>query len=53
MQGLPLNVAHIILDWVPSILFSDFKAGVENNFYTSCGDISGFFQTDADTNVHP
>ena len=24
--GLSLNVAHIILDWVFSMLFSDFKA---------------------------
>ena len=49
MQGLPLNVAYIILDWIFS---RDFKAQGLRNIPTTKAVLTESFHADATTNVH-
>ena len=52
VQELPLNVTHMILGWNFSMLFIDSKDTEAKVYYTSNGDIDGFFHADAHTNVY-
>ena len=52
--GLLLNVAHIILGWILSMLLTDLKARGLRNIPTPPKTVlTDFFHADADTNVHP
>ena len=54
MLGFPLNVAHIILGWIFSILFSALIAlGLSSIPTPPMVALMEFFHADADTNVHP
>ena len=53
-RRLLLNVAHIILGWILSVLFSDFKALELSSLPTSpIAALKEFFDADAGTNVDP
>ena len=53
-KGLLSNVAHIILNWVIMMLFSDFKAqGLRCIPKPPMTAITEFFDADAETNVYP
>ena len=51
--GFLLIEAHIILSWIFSMLFTDFKTGKLRSITTPPVEIlTGFFHADADRNVH-
>ena len=51
--GLLLNKATIILSCIFSVLFSDFTAHGPISIPTPIAALPEFFQSDAETNVHP
>ena len=54
MQGLPLNVATIILGCIFSMLLGDFRAQRLTSFPTSpMTALTEFFHVDVETNVYP
>ena len=48
VPGLPLNVSHMILGWILSMLLSDFKTRGLRSIPTL--PMTGFFSEDAETN---
>ena len=53
LQGFPLNISHIILGLILSMLFSDFKAQGRGSVPTPpIVALLEFFHTDTEINVH-